>query len=230
MKITEDQLEQLCLDWFREGGYESAFGPNIAPEGEALEREDYKQIILTGRLLNALQQINPRVPVTALEEQVVHVLSKPEHPELIQNNRRFQQYLLEGVQVEYTPSPSVPLPEGEGRKVDHVQLIDFHKPDNNQFLVVNQFTVLGTKMNRRPDIVVFINGLPIAVIELKNPADENADVWHAYNQIQTYKNEISDLFLFNEALVISDGVIARLGSLTANQERFIRQGSEAGFA
>ncbi|MDH5732041.1 MAG: type I restriction endonuclease subunit R, partial [Gammaproteobacteria bacterium] len=123
--------------------------------------------------------------------------------------------------VEYTPSPSVPLPEGEGRKTDHVQLIDFHNPDNNQFLVVNQFTVKGTKMNRRPDVVVFINGLPIAVIELKNPADENADVWDAYNQLQTYKEEISDLFLFNEALVVSDGINARIGSLTASKEWFM---------
>lgn len=212
--ITEDQLEQVCLDWFREGSYEYAYGPEIAHDGEAPEREDYKQIILSKRLLSALQQINPHIPSTTLEDQVVHILTKPEHPVLIQNNRRFQEYLLAGVKVDYTDSA------GE-KQTDHVQLIDFHNPDNNQFLVVNQFTVQGTKMNRRPDIVVFINGLPISVIELKNPADENADVWNAYNQLQTYKDEISDLFLFNEALIISDGVNARVGSLTANEERFL---------
>ena len=221
--ITEDQLEQLCLNWFREGGYEYANGYDIAHDGDSPEREDYKQVLLTGRLLNALQRINPQIPVPTLEEQVIHVLSKPEHPALIQNNRNFQQYLLEGMPVEYTPDSLTPaLSQGERvKRRDHVQLIDFHNPDNNQFLVVNQFTVKGTKMNRRPDVVVFINGLPIAVIELKNPADENADVWDAYNQLQTYKEEISDLFLFNEALVISDGINARIGSLTANQERFL---------
>ncbi len=164
--ITEDQLEQLCLDWFREGGYEYANGYDIAHDkvngearegalgyGESPEREDYKQVLLTGRLLDALQRINPQIPVATLEEQVVHVLSKPEHPVLIQNNRTFQQYLLEGVPVEYTPSPSVPLPEGEGRKRDRVQLIDFHNPDNNQFLVANQFTVKGARMNQHSDTV-----------------------------------------------------------------------------
>ena len=224
--ISEDQLEQLCLDWYREGGYEYVYGPEIAHDGSAPEREDYKQVILTGRLLEALQRINPHIPRTTLEEQVVHILSKPESPVLIQNNRQFQRYLLDGVPVEYSePSPPTPLPEGEGsiegRKADHVQLIDFHNPDNNQFLVVNQFTVQGTKMLRRPDVVVFINGLPISVIELKNPGDEKAGVWEAYNQLQTYKEEISDLFVFNETVVASDGITARIGSLTANQERFM---------
>ncbi len=212
--ITENQLEQLCLDWFREGGYEYANGYDIAHDGEAPEREDYKQVLLTGRLLDALQRINPQIPVATLEEQVVHVLSKPEHPALVRNNRDFQQYLLEGMPVEYAD-------KNDKKQTDHVQLIDFHKPDNNRFLVVNQFTVTGTKMNRRPDVVVFINGLPIAVIELKNPADEDADVWDACNQLQTYKEEIPDLFVCNEALVISDGVNARIGSLTANRERFL---------
>jgi type I restriction enzyme R subunit len=212
--ITEDQLEQLCLNWFRERGYEYAYGPQIAHDGEAPERENYKQILLTGRLLNALLRINPNLPAIALEDQVVSALTKPEHPVLIQNNRKFQQYMLEGVQIEYTD------PAGE-KLTDHAQLIDFHNPDNNQFLVVNQFTVQGTKMNRRPDIVVFINGLPLAVIELKNPGDENAGIWGAYNQLQTYKDEIADLFVFNEALVISDGINARIGSLTANKERFL---------
>jgi type I restriction enzyme R subunit len=158
--ISEDQLEQLCLDWFRECGYEYIYGPMIAHDGETPERRDYKQILLAGRLHCALQHINPNVPAPVLEDQVAHVLTKSEHPVLIQNNRKFQQYLLEGVPVEYTD------PAGE-KKSDHVQMIDFHNPDNNQFLVVNQFTVQGTRINRRPDIVVFINGLPIAVIELK---------------------------------------------------------------
>lgn len=211
--ITEDQLEKLCLGWFREGGYEYAYGPEIAPDGNGPERADYRQVLLKGRLLDSLQRINHHIPRIALEEQVVHILSKPDSPVLIHNNKQFQHYLLEGVVVEFSVD--------DEKQTDHAQLIDFHNPDNNRFLVVNQFTVQGAKMNRRPDIVVFINGLPIAVIELKNPADENADVWDAFNQLQTYREEISDLFIFNEALVISDGITARIGSLTASKEWFM---------
>lgn len=212
--ITEDQLEELCLEWFGDSGYEVARGRNIAPESDSPERNDYKQVVLAERLLQALQRINPHIPRSVLEEQVAHVLTNPESPVLIQNNRTFQKYLLDGVKVDYTD-------KNDEKKSDHVQLIDFHKPVNNQFLVVNQFTVSGSKQLRRPDVVVFINGLPIAVIELKNPADENADVWDAYNQIQTYKEEISDLFVFNEALVVSDGWTARVGSLTGTKEWFM---------
>ncbi len=129
---------------------------------------------------------------------------------------------MEGVKVEYTPSPSVSLPEGKGgKKIDYVQLIDFSNVDNNQFLVVNQYTITGSKGNRRPDVIVFVNGLPLSVIELKNPADKSADIWSAYQQLQTYKDEIPDLFVFNEALVVSDGLNARVGSLTASKERFL---------
>lgn len=211
--ITEDQLEKLCLAWFGDVGYEVAFGPELAHDGTSPERSDYRQVILQGRLLAALQRINPLIPAAVLEDQVISLLGKPESPLLIQNNRQFQRWLLDGVPVEYTAN--------DKKHNDHVQLIDFNTIDNNQFLVVNQFTVQGTKVPRRPDIVVFINGLPLAVIELKNMADENADIWDACQQLQTYKDEISDLFVFNEALVISDGVTARVGALTADKERFL---------
>lgn len=211
--ITEEQLEALCLDWFREAGYEVLHGREIAPESENPERTDYRQVVLKGRLLDALKKINPHIPKNALEEQVIDLLLKPESPALIQNNKRFQQYLVEGVPVTYT--------EGDKKESDHALLFDFNHPENNQFLVINQFTVSGTKQLRRPDVIVFLNGLPLAVIELKNPADENADVWDAFNQLQTYKDEISDLFIFNEALVVSDGLVARVGSLTASKEWFM---------
>lgn len=210
--ITEDQLEQLCLGWFKETEWETIYGPDIEPEGQNQERDDFHQVVLTGRLLTQLHVINPHIPVTTLEE-VAQSITKAESPVLIHSNRAFHKMLLEGVLVEYD--------DGHDKKTDHVQFIDFQNADNNQFLVVNQFTVQGTRQHRRPDIVVYINGLPLAVIELKNPADENADVWDAYNQLQTYKEEISDLFVFNEALVISDGITTRLGSLTANPERFM---------
>jgi len=211
--ITEDQLEQLCLDWFQSIGYDTVCGYDIAPDGDSPERSDYRQIILHDRLLNCLQVINPHIPVASLEQVALQV-SKPETPILIKNNKAFHQLLLEGVKVEYKDT------NGK-EKTDYVQLIDFANRANNQFLVVNQYTITGSKGNRRPDVIVFINGLPLAVLELKNPADNNADIWSAYQQLQTYKDEISDLFIFNEALVISDGLNARVGSLTANKERFM---------
>ncbi|MDY0223180.1 MAG: type I restriction endonuclease subunit R [Desulfobacterium sp.] len=210
--INEDQLEQLCLEWFSEGGYDCVFGPDIAYDGKFPERTDYRQVVLTGRLIAAMQKINLHIPFTVLEEAAL-AITKPESPVLIHNNRTFHRLLLEGVPVEYN--------DGDETRHDHAQLIDFNSFQNNQFLVVNQFTIQGTKVNRRPDVVVFVNGLPIAVIELKNPSNEQTDVWDAFNQLQTYKEEISDLFVYNDALVVSDGWTARIGSLTANKERFM---------
>ncbi|EIZ1548378.1 type I restriction endonuclease subunit R [Vibrio parahaemolyticus] len=214
--ITEDQLEQQCLDWFKELGYQYQNGYDIAPDGDTPERENYQQVTLQARLVSALETLNPNVPSDTLIE-VAKTVATPQTPVLIKNNKLFHQYLIEGVPVEY----SVMEQEQWVSKHTHVRLIDFENHENNEFLVVNQFTITGTKVNRRPDVVAFINGLPLAVIELKNPADDHADIWNAYNQIQTYKEEIADLFVFNEALVISDGWTARVGSLTANKERFL---------
>ncbi len=210
--ITEDQLEQLCLDWFKSIGYDYVCGYDIAPDGDNPERTDYRQIVLFDRLLTQLQKINSHIPVSVLET-VSHQIAKPETPILIKSNKAFHRFLLEGVKVEF---------KDEGKdKTDYVQLLDFATAANNQFLVVNQYTLSGAKQMRRPDLIVFINGLPLAVIELKNPADESADIWSAYQQLQTYKDEVSDLFVFNEALAVSDGINARVGSLTANKERFL---------
>jgi type I restriction enzyme R subunit len=211
--MTEDQLEQLALNWFKDQGYSYAFGPDIGHDGDNPERQDYVQVVLEKRLLSALQRINPNIPTSVLEDVVLRI-QKPEHLSLLPNNRHFQEMLLDGVDVEV---------EIDGIKSgDKVKLIDFSNTAMNEFLVVNQYTIKGTKQPRRPDIVVFINGLPLAVIELTNPADENANIWSAFQQLQTYKAEISDLFIFNEALIISDGVNARIGSLTADQEWFMR--------
>ncbi len=210
--LDEETLENQAIYWFEEGGYQYLHGPDISPDGPSSERVDYQQVVLIGRLLDALSRINPHIPTSALDE-AVHLITTPDHPDLMRNNRAFHQLMLEGVQVEFK--------QDDENQDDHVRLIDFEQPGNNDFLVVNQFTIQGTKQNRRPDLVVFINGLPIAVIELKNPADENADIWDAYNQLQTYKEEISDLFIANAALVVSDGLMARVGSLTASTERFM---------
>jgi type I restriction enzyme, R subunit len=211
--ITEDQLEQLCLSWFKSISYDYVSGYQIAPDGDNPERSDYRQVILHERLLSQLKLINPHIPVTTLE-QVALTLGKAETPILIKNNQAFHQALLQGVKVEYK------LANSNDSKTDYVRLIDFSTVTNNQFLVVNQFTIIGTKGNRRPDIMVFINGLPLAILELKNPIDTIADIWQAFQQLQTYKDELPDLFIFNEALVVSDGLTARIGSLTANKERF----------
>jgi type I restriction enzyme R subunit len=211
--ITEDQLELLCLKWFQSIGYEKICGYDIAPDGASPERSDYRQIILSARLLDCLIEINTHIPAATLEQVVLQV-TKPETPILIKNNKTFHQMLLEGVKVEYKDENGL-------EKHDYARLVDFNNTDNNQFLVVNQFTLIGSKGNRRPDVIVFINGLPLALLELKNPADSKADIWSAYQQIQTYKEQIPDLFAFNEALIISDGINARVGSLTANKERFM---------
>ena len=209
--IDENMAEQACLDWFEELGYLRVFGPDIAPGGSNQERVSYKQIVLQERLLGALRRINPTISDSVLEDaarQVVHGNAAS----LMQANRQFHRWLTDGVPVEV---------QRDGETLgDRVKLIDFKNPDANEWLVINQFSIEGPKLTRRPDVVVFINGMPLAVLELKNPADTNADIWHAFHQLQTYKEDIPDLFVFNEVLAISDFLLARLGSLSADQERF----------
>lgn len=210
MSITEQQLEDTTIGWFQQLGWQYANGSEIAPDGDQPARTDYRQVVLREHLLAALVRINPQIPAAALE-QAAHELLTVNEPLLIARNRHVHQLLLSGIPVEFS--------EGEEKRTDLVNLIDFANPRNNDFLLVSQFTVAGTKQPRRPDLVAFVNGLPLAVIELKNPANEQTDIWDAFNQIQTYKDAIGDLFNTNVAVVISDGFTARLGSLTANQER-----------
>lgn len=210
--MNETQLENLCLDWFVENGWEVVHGIDIAPDSSNPLRKDYKQVLIEADLQTAFERLNPHLPVSCFE-QVLQKLSKPESLDLITNNRVFHQMLLEGVPVSYKKE--------DDWVNDHAFLVDFNHVYQNRFVAINQFTIQGTKQPRRPDIICFINGIPFAVLELKSPTDENADIWDAFNQLQTYKEEISDLFIFNEALVVSDGVTARVGSLTANQERFL---------
>lgn len=210
--LNEQVLEDTAIGWFRELGWQYADGLMIAPDGEQPARSDFRQVVLRERLLAALARINPQIPPAALE-QAAHALLTVNEPLLVARNRRVHRLLLAGVMVEFSV--------GDEKRTDLVQFIDFANPQNNDFLLVSQFTVSGSKQPRRPDLVAFVNGLPLAVIELKNPADEQADIWDAFNQIQTYKDDISDLFNTNVAVVVSDGFTARLGSLTANQERML---------
>lgn len=210
-KFTEDTVEQATLEWLTELGYTTLYGPDIAPESAAPERDNFQQVVLEERLRNAIARLNSRVPEEAHDEAFKQVL-RLNSPSLIQNNRSFHRLLRDGVTVQVRGDDGV-------EKNPLLKLVDFDNPDNNDWLAVNQFTTIGNN-ERRPDVVVFVNGLPLAVIELKNPADENATVAGAHNQLQTYKNDIPDLFHYNEIMVISDGTGARVGSLTAGIEWF----------
>ena len=210
--FTESIVEDAALEWFGELGYSVGHGPQLAPGEAAAERDSFGEVVLVGRLREAIWRLNPAIPEEAREEALRKV-RRVGTPSLTQTNRAFHRMLRDGVPVEY------PRPDGSIAG-DHVRLVDFAEVDANDWLVVNQFTVIEGQHNRRPDIVVFVNGLPLGLIELKNAADEEATIWSAYAQLQTYKAEIASLLHYNAALVVSDGLQARMGSVTANQEWF----------
>jgi len=216
MSIHESDVEQEMLGWFEDLGYEVVFGPELAPDGTSPERRSYKHVLLEGRLRDALHRLNPGMPAAALADAVA-VLTNAGTPGLLAGNQQFHRWLTRGVQVFWQD-------DGETRS-DRVRLVDFNHPEQNDWLAVNQFTVIGATASgsreRRPDVVVFLNGLPVAVFELKNAASGTADVSAAYHQLQTYKDEIAELFRTNEVLVASDGIYARMGSLSADEERFM---------
>ena len=210
--ITESHIEDAALEILDSLGYKILHGPDISPDGENPERSSYETVVLVKRLKEAIDKFNPTIPDEAKERAIKQILRTENH-KLVSNNKNFHNYLVNGVDVEY---------RHEGRiKGDIVRIFDFENPENNDFLAVNQFTVIEGNHNRRPDIVLFVNGLPLAVIELKNPADEEATIWSAYRQLQTYKDEIPSLFTYNELLVVSDGTQARAGTITSNQEWFL---------
>jgi type I restriction enzyme R subunit len=208
--VTESEVEEYAIGWFQELGYDYGYGPDITGDGG--ERDDHRQVVLTDRLLAALKRVNPGLPVAALKKAAA-ALTTIETPDLVESNRALHRLLVDGVRVSYT---------AEGKQKDTiVQVVDFAHPENNDWFIVNQFTVQGPKHTCRPDIVVFLNGLPLVVFELKNPADENADIWKAYDQVQNYKKDIRVLFNHNAFCVVSDFSNARMGSLTANKERYM---------
>ncbi len=223
--MTEDQLEQETLSWLAEVGYTVLHGMDIAPDSDKPERTDYRQVVLVERLRSAVNKLNPAIPAAAREDAIKQVVDLG-HPVLLSANRRFHQLLVAGVPVQYQK-------DGETRG-DFVRLIDWNSPspqsspasgrggDLNEWLAINQFSIKGAHHTRRPDIILFVNGLPLVLLELKNPADEAADIWKAFDQIQTYKAQIPDVFQYNEMLVISDGSEARFGSLSSDAERYMQ--------
>ncbi|HND54706.1 MAG TPA: type I restriction endonuclease subunit R, partial [Pirellulaceae bacterium] len=210
--VNESHVEAAAIEWFQDLGYAFVHGPEIAPGEPAAERDSFADVVLVGRLRDAVERLNPQVPAEAQEEALRKVL-RVESPSLVTTNRAFHAMVRDGVEVEYR------RPDGTIAG-DRVRLVDFDDADMNDWVVLNQFTVVEAGHNRRPDIVVFVNGLPSAILELKNAADESATIWHAYSQLQTYKSEVPSLLRHNELLIVSDGLQARVGSLTANQEWF----------
>ena len=212
MKFTESEVEDAALEWLAGLGWSVAHGPDIAPGMPDAERADYGQVVLDQRLREALARLNPDLPAEALDD-AFRKLVRPEGATLEARNRAFHCMAVDGVTVEF---------RGDNGAIRGAQAfaIDFDNPDANDWLAVNQFTVVENRHERRPDIVLFVNGLPLGLIELKNPADEDATIWSAWQQFQTYKAELPSLFAFNAALIVSDGVEARIGTLTAGREWF----------
>ena len=210
--FTESEVEAAAIEWLEGLGWRVAHGPDIAPYAEGAERADYTHIVLANRLRDALDRLNPGLPAEALED-AFRKITRPEGSTLEARNRAFHRLLVDGVTVEYRTS-------GGAVRGAQISVLDYRNPANNDWLAVNQFTVVEGEHERRPDVVLFVNGLPLGLIELKNPADEKATVWTAWNQIQTYKAELTDLFAFNAVLIASDGVRARMGTLTAGREWF----------
>ncbi len=210
--VTESVVEQAALAWLEAIGWRIAHGPNIAPDTPAAERRDYSEVLLAQRLRDALARLNPALPAEALED-AFRKITRPEGTDLIQRNRAVHRLLVDGATVEYR------TPEGDIRGAQ-ARVIDLDGPANNDWLVVNQFSITENKHSRRPDVVLFVNGLPLGVLELKNAADEDATTWTAFQQLRTYEAQIPSLFATNAVLVVSDGVEARVGTLSAGREWF----------
>ena len=215
-RITENTIELL-----ERLGYQYIYAPDIAHDGERPEQNSYEDVLLTERLQNAIRRINPKVPIDSQEEALKEI-QRVNSPELLANNEAFHRMLTEGINVSYQ--------KDEHQRGDLVWLIDFENPENNEFIVANQFTVIengnniclrGPHRQKRPDVILFVNGIPLVVIELKNPADENATIKSAYKQLQTYKEIIPSLFTYNGFMIISNGLEAKGGSLSAGLTRFM---------
>ena len=210
--FTESTVEEAVLEWAGGLDYAVLHGPEIAPGEPVAERTTFADVVLIGRLQEAIARLNPKIPADARDEALRRVL-RTETPNLLENNRRFHRVLVDGIDVEY---------QAEGRLVhDKVWLVDFADAESNDWLAVNQFSVTDGKHTRRPDVVLFVNGLPLVVIELKNAADENATTRKAFDQLQTYKLQLPTLMNYNVCLVASDGITARVGTLTAGWDRFM---------
>ncbi len=213
--ITEEHVEENVLSILKNLDYNIIRGSNeeYLPGGSSALRSDYKEVVLVDKLRYALRKINPSVSEETREQAIKQIL-RTESQKLIVNNESFHKMLVDGV--------SIPISKGGEERSTIVKLFDFENPENNEFTAINQFTVEENHVERRPDVILFINGLPLVILELKNLADEKTDIWTAYDQFQTYKEQLPSLFRFNEILIISDGIEARAGTITSEKERFMQ--------
>ena len=211
-RITESAIEEFSIKLLEKQGYRYIYGPDIAPDSETPERVSFEDVLLLEKLNNAVSRLNHSLPADIRKDAIKQIL-RLNSPELITNNEAFHRMLTEGINVTFQKN-------GNSRG-DLVWLIDWNDPDNNDFIVLNQFTIIENHVNKRPDVILFVNGLPLVVIELKNPADENATIHSAFKQLQTYKQVIPSLFTYNGFLIISDGLEAKSGSISAGLSRFM---------
>jgi len=222
--ITEEHVEENVLSILKSLGYTIIRGSNeeYLPGGSEALRSNYQDVILLDKLRYALKKLNPDAPADAIE-QAIKQIQRSESQKLLTNNENFHNWLVNGISTPIKKS-------GEERHII-IKLFDFKEPKNNEFTAVNQFTIIENNIERRPDVILFINGLPLIILELKNLADEKADIWTAYDQFQTYMDQIPSLFKFNAFLIISDGIAARAGTITSPRERFMQwktiEGEEA---
>ena len=213
VKLTENAIEDFAITVLEGLGYSYLYAPTIAPDGDNPERASFGDVVLEGRLREALHRINPYIP-SDLREQALRDVLRINAPELIANNETFHRLLTEGM--------NVTINEDGRERGDFVWLIDFDNPENNDFVVANQFTIIEDHVQKRPDIILFVNGLPLGLIELKNAADENATIHSAFKQIETYKQAVPSLFTYNAVSIVSDGLEAKAGSISAGYSRFMR--------
>jgi type I restriction enzyme R subunit len=211
-KITENEIEKFAVELLEGCGYQYIYAPSLAPDSATPERQSFEDVLLMDRLKTAVGRINPSIPAD-IREDAIKQIQRLNSPELIANNEAFHRMLTEGINVSIRK-------DGRSRG-DLVWLIDFTNPENNDFIAANQFTVIENNVNKRPDVILFVNGLPLVVIELKNPAGEKATVRSAFKQVQTYKQAIPGLFIYNGLLIISDGLEAKAGSISAGLTRFM---------
>jgi len=211
--LTEQDIENATLEMLEELGYQVVHGSDIAPDSENPKRNKWDEVILTDDLKEAIERINSNIPIEAVDE-VIKKVKRLNSKNQIKNNEQFHTFLIEGVPLEY---------RAKNGKItsDYIKLIDFNNLKNNDFKAINQFAIIENNKHRRPDIIIFINGLPLIVAELKNASTESADLTSAFKQIQTYKQEIPSIFNYNELIILSDGTYAEIGTLTADKEWFL---------
>lgn len=213
-KYYESHLEEATLEWLKELGYDIVFAPEVAPDGAFSERATYGDVFLADRLKDALVRLNPDLPQDAINE-AYRKIAIPQNPGLLINNHGFHRMLTDGVDIQVKQKDA-------SYRTDKAYLFDFVDPKNNEFVAMNQFTVVENGVDKRPDVVIFVNGLPLVVFELKSASEEKVSISDAFNQIQTYKNAIPSLFVYNAFCVISDGFNAKAGTISSGEDRFMR--------